>query len=465
MKTINFKTFILVVLSTIYSSFASAQTNDEVTIVASGQGTNLQEATALALRSALEQTFGSFVSANTTILNDEVVKDEIISLSKGNVKKYDVVSVTSMPNNTIFVTLKATISTSNLASYAKSKGSTAEFAGKTFAMNLKLKEFRSKSTVEIYKNLCIQIEKLASNLFDYEINIGEPRLKRVDYCQIENGRYGWTLDIYNNHNSGCKDVLYIPFTISVLANETTSQIHELYTTTIDAIKLSNEEIAEYGRLGLEPVRHKLRDPEIYLPIIVGSAEEKDYDSTRYELSRCIRSSLLGFKVIEESDSNFIIKWTHKLTKSDKIYTYGIDSYYNRDVSKSDMWFKTSDGDVIAHLTPLTPYSGLSGPCCEKWEGAKSVDDPIWDSWLLPKKYIYPTESLEVEKKKKKKKKKKKENNNNSNPIEKPSYPIVQYEKTTQVIEKFRFGLSLDKEKISSISGFCVEKDTDNIVIY
>ena len=134
MKTINIKTFILVVLSTIYSSFASAQTNDEVTIVASGQGTNLQEATALALRCALEQTFGSFVSANTTILNDEVVKDEIVSLSKGNVKKYDVLSVTSMPNNTIFVTLKATISISNLASYAKSKGSTAEFAGKTFSV-------------------------------------------------------------------------------------------------------------------------------------------------------------------------------------------------------------------------------------------------------------------------------------------------------------------------------------------
>ena len=457
MKTINIKTFILVVLSTIYSSFASAQTNDEVTIVASGQGTNLQEATALALRSALVQTFGSFVSANTTILNDEVVKDEIVSLSKGNVKKYDVLSVTSMPNNTIFVTLKATISISNLASYAKSKGSTAEFAGKTFAMNLKLKEFRSKSTVEIYKNLCIQIEKLASNLFDYEINIGEPRLKRVTYSQIENRGKGW--ELCANHTRGAKDVLYIPFTISALANETTSQIHELYTTTIDAIKLSNEEIAEYGRLGLEPVRHKLRNPEIYLPIISGSAEEKDYDSTRYELRRCILSSLLGFKVIEESDSNFIIKWTNKLTKSDKIYTYGIGRLYNDDyVSERAMWFKTSDGDVIAQLEPS---SGLSGPCCEIWEGAKSVDDPIWDSWLLPKKYIYPTESQEVEKKKKKKK----EKNNNSNPIEKPSNPIVQYEKTTQVIEKFRFGLSLDKEKISSISGFCVEKDTDNIVIY
>ena len=123
-----------------------------------------------------------------------------------------------------------------------------------------------------------------------------------------------------------------------------------------------------------------------------------------------------------------------------------------------MWFKTSDGDVIAHLKV---NSRLSGPCCEIWEGEKIYGDPIWDSWLLPKKYIYPTESQEVEKKKKKKK----EKNNNSNPIEKPSNPIVQYEKTTQVIEKFRFGLSLDKEKISSISGFCVEKDTDNIVIY
>ena len=35
----------------------------------------------MALRSAIEQAFGTFVSANTTILNDEVVKDEIARLA------------------------------------------------------------------------------------------------------------------------------------------------------------------------------------------------------------------------------------------------------------------------------------------------------------------------------------------------------------------------------------------------
>ena len=60
----------------------------EVTIVVTGEGATKEEATNNALRSAVEQTYGVFVSANTEILNDEILKDEIATLSSGNIKSF-----------------------------------------------------------------------------------------------------------------------------------------------------------------------------------------------------------------------------------------------------------------------------------------------------------------------------------------------------------------------------------------
>ena len=73
-------TFILVTMLAILS--ASAQETVKLTV--SGQGTTKEEATANALRSAIEQSFGVFVYENTQIFNDDVVKDEIATISSGN---------------------------------------------------------------------------------------------------------------------------------------------------------------------------------------------------------------------------------------------------------------------------------------------------------------------------------------------------------------------------------------------
>ena len=53
-----------------------------ITLVTSGTGNTKEEATKNALRSALEQTYGAFVSANSQVVNDELVKDEIISICR-----------------------------------------------------------------------------------------------------------------------------------------------------------------------------------------------------------------------------------------------------------------------------------------------------------------------------------------------------------------------------------------------
>lgn len=143
-----------------------------VTLITTGTGSTKEEATKNALRDALEQTYGTFVSANTLVINDKLIKDEIVSISSGNIVKYEVVSfIDSKP---MIVTVEAVVSISNLITYAQNKGMEAELAGSTFAMNMRLEELNRESQRKAIENLIQQAKLMSKNLFDYEIKIGEP---------------------------------------------------------------------------------------------------------------------------------------------------------------------------------------------------------------------------------------------------------------------------------------------------
>ena len=162
----------------------SAQNNDEVTLVVSADGATKEEATKVALRSAIEQAYGSFVSANTTILNDEMVKDEIVTISNGNIKKYDEIASLTLPNGNQSVTLQATVCISKLVSYAQSKGASTEFAGAAFAMNIKMMELNKKNEMKALENLYCQIKELVPIMFDRVYEVGSPSVKDENYYVI-----------------------------------------------------------------------------------------------------------------------------------------------------------------------------------------------------------------------------------------------------------------------------------------
>lgn len=152
----------------------SAQNKDEVTLVVSASGTTTEEATKAALRSAIEQAYGTFVSANTTILNDELVKDEIVTVANGNIKNYKEIASTTLADGRISVTLQAMVSISKLVSYAQSKGASTEFAGAAFAMNMKMKELNKKNEMAALENLLVQVKQMLPYAFDRELVIGTP---------------------------------------------------------------------------------------------------------------------------------------------------------------------------------------------------------------------------------------------------------------------------------------------------
>lgn len=200
-----------------------AQVQNDVTLVVNGQGNTREEATANALRSAIEQSYGVFVSANTQILNDEIIKDEIATVASGNVKEYKELSCMTMPNGMQSVTLSATVSISNLISYAKSHGSSAEFAGQTFAMNVKMRKLNTENELKALIHLKNQVAMMARNIYDYSIEvIGEPRL-------LDNGNYE------------------VRTLVTAKGNENYNRLINIITSTFQSLSLPQSEVEAWHR--------------------------------------------------------------------------------------------------------------------------------------------------------------------------------------------------------------------------
>lgn len=146
-----------------------------VTIVVVGEGNTKESATQSALRSAVEQSFGAFVSSNTTILDDELVKDEIVSISSGNIQNYKELSFSRLDDGHCSVSIEATVSLAKLTSFARSKGSECELAGATFAANLQLAKFYSDAENKAIDNLLSELRRMLPSMYDYTINVGNPK--------------------------------------------------------------------------------------------------------------------------------------------------------------------------------------------------------------------------------------------------------------------------------------------------
>lgn len=215
---------ILIITVLSFLSFSLyAQVQNEATLVVSGQGSTKEEATANALRSAIEQAYGVFVSANTQILNDEIVRDEIATITSGNVKDYQELSCVTMPDGNQSVSLSATVSINNLITYAKNHGSSAEFAGQTFAMNIKLRKLNKINEYEALQNLRDQTILMASSIFNYEIKVlGEPSID-------DEGKY------------------IIDTEVSAAPNYNYYRFKELIISTLTALSMSEEEANAWKR--------------------------------------------------------------------------------------------------------------------------------------------------------------------------------------------------------------------------
>lgn len=223
---------------------------DDIVLVVSGTGATKEDATAVALRSAIEQAFGTFVSANTTILNDELVRDEIATITSGNIKSFKELASIQDEAGVYHVSVSAVVSIGKLISYAQAHGSSAEFSGQTFMMNVKMRELNKQNEAEALANLIDQLQIMQNNLFDFEIQTKEPRQKDD----------GWS----------------VPVELTIRPNKNYVSFIDLLVSTLSSLSLSRIEKLQYEANNMELYCYRIDD-------LVNSLEmiDKDFRSPTF----------------------------------------------------------------------------------------------------------------------------------------------------------------------------------------
>ena len=153
--------------------YSQSTSKDEAVLVVTADGITQDDAIKTALRNALEQTYGAFVSSNTQIANDVLMSDEIVTITSGNVKSYKIISANEA-NGRWYVTVEAVVSVGKLLSYVGSKGGEATISGGTFMMNERLNNLNLRSKEIAAGHVILQMREILPYIFDYTIEVGEP---------------------------------------------------------------------------------------------------------------------------------------------------------------------------------------------------------------------------------------------------------------------------------------------------
>ena len=170
---LKFKGALWFVLTTfLINMHTQAQTNQEIDIVTINvvcSGKSQTEAISEGLRSALTQTSVVFISSNTTIVNDQMTKDEISMISNGSINKYTILEKYVDEKGEFKLNLEVSISLNKFETFVKSSGGETELKGGLFAANIKIIELNEKAEQKAISDLITISKEILSNSFDYTI--------------------------------------------------------------------------------------------------------------------------------------------------------------------------------------------------------------------------------------------------------------------------------------------------------
>lgn len=214
-----------VLAALVFCATAYSQADQTVTLVVNGQGNTLDEAKQMAFRSAVEQAFGTFISSNTEILNDELVKDEIVSISNGNIQKFEVISETELPGGGYAITLRATVSVTQLTSFVESRGGEIEFKGALLSFNIKQQLLNEKNEEQAIAELVDVLKVLVDKSLSYDLSVGDAKAI-----------------------TGESDNWEIPLTITVRTNENFEMMYDYLEASLKGISMSESEMKSYRAL-------------------------------------------------------------------------------------------------------------------------------------------------------------------------------------------------------------------------
>ena len=277
------RTFVLIALLVISVFSLKAQDTDKtVTVIASGSGKTQEDAQKNALRGAIEQAFGAFISSKTEILNDNLVSDQITSVANGNIQSFQILNEAQLPNNTWATTVKAVVSVDKLTKFVEAKGVTVEIKGGLFALNIKQQMLNEQGELDAVSNLAGIIHEIMQNAYDYTITAGTPQAKDAS-------NKNWV----------------IPIVVTSKANKNSDFCANYFIRTLTALSLSKEEEENYKTLN-KPISnvyidyvgttHKFRLRNYYSVLVLKFLKNSWSDYKRLFITQSDLTSINGLEL-------------------------------------------------------------------------------------------------------------------------------------------------------------------------
>ncbi len=221
------KSFFAMLVTTVLTvqSLHGQTYNKDVTITAIGSGLTIEDAKQAALRSATEQAFGAFISSKTEMFNDQVVADQMASVSSDNIKSYEVLNESQLPDGSWGVTLNAIVSVDKLTSFVEAKGIEIEIKGGMFALNIKQQLLNEQAEIKAVAEMVGLLHEPMQIAFDYVIEIHDPQ-------SLDSESKNWE----------------IPIVVTASANKNMDFCANYFIKTLSALSLSSEEVESYQSL-------------------------------------------------------------------------------------------------------------------------------------------------------------------------------------------------------------------------
>lgn len=229
--------FLLIFLSI---QILKAQDNQTVTLTVNGQGKTLDAANQNALRNAIEQSFGTFISSKTELLNDSLLTDEISSVSNGNIQKYDVLSKSQLPDGSWTTILKVVVSVTKLTSFVEAKGVTVEFKGSLFTVNIKQQLLNEQGEIKAVQNMTKVLLNTILQSFDYSITTFEPK-------SLDAESKNWAL----------------PLIVTAKTNKNFLYVKDYLIRNLSSLCLNKIELSKYQTLNKRTFCMKIDDDTFY----------------------------------------------------------------------------------------------------------------------------------------------------------------------------------------------------------
>lgn len=197
----------------------------DIILTVSSSGKDKESAVQSALRSAIEQAFGAFISTKTELLNDKIILDGITSISSGNIKQFSVIEESVLPNGVYTITLKALVSIEKLSGFVKAKGLKVEMEGNLFAINIQQQILNERNEVKSLENAISLLHEPMQTICDYQIETTTPK-------SIDEDNENWE----------------IPILVKAKANKNYDICAKYLIKTLKAISLTKDEVQSYTQL-------------------------------------------------------------------------------------------------------------------------------------------------------------------------------------------------------------------------